>query len=122
MPVLVLGLGCCQHPAPMGVDGRVTHVVVFYLKQPGDEAARRKFIESAHALSSIPGVLDVHVGTTLPSTRPVVDASFDVAVVMHFADEASLRNYAVHPDHVRVVNELIKPLVDHYRVYDLRDR
>jgi hypothetical protein len=115
-------LSSCQHAANVAQPPTITHIVIFYLKTPGDAAARQKFIDGTHSLASIPGLLDIHVGTSLPSTRPVVDSSFDVAISMTFADEASLANYVHHPDHERLVKELIGPYVDHYRVYDFRNK
>lgn len=63
----------------------------------------------------------VRVGSVLPDTRPTVDSSFDVALMMTFTDEAALRAYATHPQHVKIVNEVIKPLVARYVAYDFID-
>ena len=49
--------------------GTVTHVVICYLKQPGDPAARQKLIDASKEFRQIPGVQDVRVGKVLPSTR-----------------------------------------------------
>src|SRR5688572_22888091 len=67
--------------------GSVEHVVLFWLKTPGDEAGRQRIIEESHKLREIPGVVKLAVGHAMPSTRPVVDSSFDVGLVITFKDE-----------------------------------
>ena len=63
-------------------------------------------------------MVDVRSGPPLPSTRPVVDASYDVGVLMTFTDEQALRDYASHPTHVKLVEEVLKPNADRYKVFD----
>ena len=113
--VLVLcGFSCTsQKPA-------VSHVVLFWLKEPGDQAAIDRIIETSNSFKAIPGVKRVMAGRPLPSTRPVVDSSFDVALVMEFADEAALHAYEVHPDHQRAVREVLRPLAGKIVVYDVQ--
>jgi hypothetical protein len=108
----------CGQSARETRGGSITHVVVVWLKTPGDEAGRRRLIDNARSLQAIPGVSHVHTGRVVPSTRPVVDSSYDVALVMTMKDAATLKAYATHPVHVRFVEEHVKPLVERYRVYD----
>ena len=98
----------------------VTHIVLVWLKTPGDEAARRRVIERSASFDSIPGVVRVTSGTPLPSTRPVVDSSYDVAVVMTFASEAALRAYDAHPTHRRAAEEVLRPLARKILIYDFK--
>ena len=64
---------------------KVTHVELMWFKVPGDQAARAKVIEASRTFTTIPGVVSVTSGTALPSTRPIVDSSYDVALVITFA-------------------------------------
>jgi hypothetical protein len=123
---LVLFGGCAAKdqvagkPAIVRVEpGRVTHVVVCWLKTPGDEAGRDRLIAASRTFGEIPGVLAVTAGRAVPSTRPVVDGSFDVAVVIVFRDRASLVNYQTHPLHLRALEQTLKPLVARQIVYDV---
>jgi hypothetical protein len=59
------------------------------------------------------------VGTPLASERPVVDDSFDVGLVMRFANAADLAVYEKHPVHVKAVNEILKPAAKKLLVYDV---
>jgi hypothetical protein len=96
----------------------VMHIVVCWLKNPGDTAARKQLIDESKAFASIPGVVSVSTGPVMPSTRPAVDSSFDVAVVMKFKDQASLEAYGKHPQHLAAIERTLKPLVTKHIVYD----
>ena len=97
----------------------VTHVVLCWLKTPGDEAGRQRIIETTETLKSIPGVVSVTAGRAMPSTRPVVDSSFDVGIVITFTDESALRAYDQHPTHKQAVETVLRPLVARLLVYDI---
>jgi len=114
--VLAAAATSCRTPraAPAGVE----HVVVVWLRQPGDAAARQRIIEASKAFEAIPGVLAVRVGTALPSDRPVVDDSFDVALVVSLRDRDALATYLEHPLHKAAVEEVLRPLVARFVVYD----
>lgn len=107
-------------PATTRPAATVAHVVLVWLKQPGDAAARRAILDAGEALKTIPGVVDVRAGPALPSTRPVVDSSYDVGVLVTFTDEQALRAYSTHPTHLKVLEEVLKPNADHYKVYDFK--
>jgi hypothetical protein len=96
--------------------------VLCWLKTPGDEAGRQKIIETSKRFESIPGVVSVTSGRVLPSTRPVVDSSYDVGILITFTDEAALRAYDGHPTHRKAVDEVLKPLVGKFVVYDFTSR
>ena len=122
--IMFLVLGGCQsqHPSPSSEkpQAAVTHVVLCWLKTPGDAAARQKIIETSKTFESIPGVVSVTCGGALPSTRPIVDSSYDVAILITFTDEAALRAYDGHPTHKKAVNEVLLPLVGKFLVYDFK--
>jgi hypothetical protein len=75
-------------------------------------------IDASNQLRTIPGVLDIRAGAVLPSTRPVVDSTYDVGVVVTFRDAEAMQGYLTHPTHLKVLNEVLKPNADHYRVFD----
>ena len=118
--VLCTTTGCASLRASRG--GQVEHVVVVWLKEPGNATQRRQLIERSKTFTQIPGVLRVTAGTVLPTTRPTVDSSFDVAVVFTFASEQALREYEQHPIHKRAVQELLAPLSSKVAIYDFRVR
>jgi hypothetical protein len=102
-------------------SGTVAHVVVCWLKQPGDEAARQAMIDRSREFATLPGVVRVTAGRAIPSDRPTVDSSYDVAVLITFRDRAALQAYDVHPIHRKAVAEVLKPLAAKVVLYDLED-
>jgi len=101
----------------------MVHIVVCWLKQPGDEQARQKLIQASRDFQGeIPGLVCVSAGRVAPSTRPAVDSFYDVAIVMMFVDEAALIDYGKSPQHQQAVRDVLRPLVDHYVVYDFVDK
>ena len=115
-------LAACRSAPPARPAAPIQHVVLVWLKEPGDAEARRALIEAGRGLASIPEVLDVRVGEPLASERDVVDDSFDVGMVMSFATPAGLDAYDAHPDHVRAVREVLEPLAARVVVYDILAR
>lgn len=72
-----------------GKPGSVEHVVVVWLKDPGNPTARRRIIDASQVLRSISGVMSLKAGTMIPSQRPVVDSSFDIALSVTFIPHES---------------------------------
>jgi len=120
--VIVLSLGACASAERAGrvapPAGTVSHVVICYLKTPGDAAARQKLIDASREFALIPGVLGVEVGKVLPSTRPIVVSDYDVALIITTRDVAALNTYLVHSLHQKAVKEILQPLTSKIVVYD----
>ncbi len=95
--------------------------MVLWLKEHGNSRARQQVIETARSFRSIPGVVRVAAGRVVPSRRTIVDSSFDVALVVTFRDEQSMRSYLDHPHHQEAVKNVLNPLVDKIIVYDFLD-
>lgn len=131
MRLLPLLLTCflaaaCSRPEPAAPapappargKAAVQHIVLCWLKTPGDPMARAQLIGTSLGFLDLPGVIDVTAGPPLPSDRPEVDDTFDVAIVMTFRDEAALRAYEVHPAHKAAVRSVLRPLVERVVIYD----
>ncbi len=119
--------GCARCPENLANSPReratVEHVVVCWLKNPGDPSAIAALIETSQSFQRLPGVVSIDVGPVLisdQSDRPGVDSSFDLAVVMRFTDEGAYRAYLENPLHERAVVEKLKPLTRRVAVYDFR--
>ena len=118
--VLLAG-GCQTTPHDRVGDGvAVEHVIICWLKEPGDTTARGRIIEASKRLAAIPGAVRVSTGPVLSgrSARPQEDRSFDVGVVMTFRDRAALRDYQLHPLHQQAVRDVLVPLVREFKAYD----
>ncbi|HUT40911.1 MAG TPA: Dabb family protein [Gammaproteobacteria bacterium] len=105
---------------PLQADGGIEHIVILWLNEPGNAQHRARILEESKVLAGIPGVLALQSGHVLASERAIVDSSFDVGLILSLEDQAALDSYLVHPLHVRLVNETLKPLVRRIQVYDLR--
>jgi len=99
-------------------DEPVYHVVLIWLKTYRNEMRINKIINASKELKNIPGVLEVSTGKVLRSARVIVDDTFDVSVIIKFASKEYLKDYLVHPIHVKIANEVIKPLANKILIYD----
>lgn len=87
----------------------VKHVILWTLKEEFSDAEKadiKKGIkEGLEGLEGqIPGMIDIKV-----NTEPLASSNCDVMLDSSFEDEASLKGYAVHPNHVAVANEKVRP-------------
>lgn len=87
----------------------VKHVILWTLKDELTDAEKadiKKGIkEGLEGLKGqIPGMIDIRV-----NTEPLASSNCDVMLASSFEDEASLKGYAVHPKHVAVANEKVRP-------------
>jgi hypothetical protein len=122
LPALILCtvLSSCSTPSHFDSQNPpVTHVVVCWLNHPTDEGAKAKLIEASQSFRQIPGVLDVRVGKMIPSQRPQVDSTFDLAVVIAFTNVEAMRAYEKNPIHLKAVENALKPHVKKFIVYDI---
>lgn len=87
----------------------VKHVILWQLKdelQGGEKATVKQGIkeglEGLHGV--VPGLVEIKVYTEgLPSSNA------DVMLDSTFTDEEALKGYAVHPEHVKVADEKVRP-------------
>jgi len=112
----VSGCATAQKPA---LPGKIYHIGLVWLKEPGNSEQRQMIVAAAHAFArEIPEVKFLSVGQTLPSQSPYVNDSFDVCVVMQFADKAAMERYNQHPVHQKAAHEAFLPLSKKILFYD----
>ncbi|MBE5922229.1 MAG: Dabb family protein [Lachnospiraceae bacterium] len=87
----------------------VKHVILWQLKDElsADEkknicAGIKEGLENL--FGKIPGLLDIRV-----NINPLASSNADVMLDSSFVDEASLKGYAVHPEHVKVADNHVRP-------------
>ena len=97
---------------------KITHVVMVWLKNPGNEQQRAEFIKASEQLNDLPGIVNRHVGVVLPSERDIVYDSFYVSVTVTLESKAALQAYLNNPKHKKILKEKIKPLTNRVVVYD----
>jgi len=97
---------------------KITHVVMVWLKEPGNEKQRAAFVKASEELNDLPGIVSRHVGVVQASDRAIVDDTFDVAVTVTMKSKAALDAYLNNPKHKKILKEKIKPLTNRVVAYD----
>lgn len=87
----------------------VKHIILWQLKDELSEEDKIKVKADIKAgleglKGKIPGLLDIKV-----VTEGLASSNADVMLDSSFEDEASLKGYAVHPDHVAVADGSVRP-------------
>ena len=118
--ITLLALVGCSSIEPAH-DHALHHVVLCWLKEPGNARPRHQIIEVSKSFRKIPGVLEVRVGQVVPSDREIVDDSFDVAILVIVPDRKRLAEDLDHPVHQKAKSEILLPLVDRIVVYDFKE-
>ncbi|MCC6233900.1 MAG: Dabb family protein [Verrucomicrobiales bacterium] len=95
-----------------------SHVVIFWTDPAQPNAAAELLAGMDEYLRTIPGALHFHIGKMVPSHRPVVDQSYQVALNLVFPDKAAQDAYQVHPRHVEFVEKVFKKVCQKAVVYD----
>jgi hypothetical protein len=118
MLVVVAWSGCGDRGNPAGKEGAVHHVVVCWLKRPGNAEDRQRLMAAAEGFRGLPGLQSLTGGAVLPSARPLVESGYDVLLIMTFKNEEALRAYEAHPLHQQAVRDVLQPLTQKVIVYD----
>jgi hypothetical protein len=95
-----------------------SHVVIFWTDPARPNAVEELLAGCDQYLKGIPGVLHYHAGRMVPSHRPVVDQSYQVALNVIFADQQAQDAYQVHPQHVEFLEKVFKRVCRKVLVYD----
>jgi hypothetical protein len=77
----------------------IVHSVYFWLERDLTAERGAAFVAALKGLAAIPTIRSFQCGTPIPSDRPVVDRTYDWAVVEVFDDQAGLAAYQIHPIH-----------------------
>ena len=107
--------------AEPGHDTTVVHVVLVWLKEPGNPEHRQQIVNATREFESIPGVIDVRVGEVVPSDGSIVDDSFDVGLYLTFSSVDAMKAYLADDRHQQALREVFRPLSERYIVYDFKD-
>jgi len=121
LPLLVLS-SCISIEIGTPPEQKVVHhVVLCWLKEPGNAEHRQQIVEATESFREIPGVLAARAGQVMPSDRSIVDDSFDVGILVLVPDEKRLTEYLEHPIHQKAKEDVLLPLVEKIVVYDFQE-
>jgi hypothetical protein len=99
-------------------SGQVTHVMLFWLKRPGNVDDQNFLRRALRTLRRARGVNDMRVGRPLPVDRPSVEQSFDLGVVITFRDREALEKFERDQQRKQAIDAVLGPLVRRYTVYN----
>ncbi len=92
----------------------IKHIVMWKFKDEVAEADKLEMKRQLEALKGVvPSLIDIEVGMDVVGS----DASKDMVLYSEFAALDDLKAYAIHPEHLKVV-EFVKPLVCERAVVD----
>jgi Stress responsive A/B Barrel Domain len=114
--VLSIASPCAQAVAAR--SGQVTHVMLFWLKRPGNIDDQNFLLRALRRLRRARGVNDVRVGRPLAVDRPGLEQSFDLGVVMTFRDREALEKFERDQRRGQAIDAMLRPLVRQYTVYN----
>jgi hypothetical protein len=95
-----------------------SHIVIFWTDPANPKAAEELLAGANQYLKDIPGILHLHVGKMVPSPRPVVDQTYQVALNLVFASKQAQDDYQIHPRHVDFVEKVFKRTCKKVVIYD----
>ena len=99
--------------------GQIEHAVYVWLKRPGNAKDRAALSAATEELRKSTGLIrSFEVGRAVLSRRPVVDDSFDLAILMRFENRRALAAFENHPAHRRAKKEVLQPLARKVLIYD----
>ena len=118
--ILLCSFGCIT-VQQVENERAIQHVVLCWLKEPGNAEHRNQIIEISKTFRKIPGVLEVRVGRVIKSDRAIVDDSFDVGILVVVPDAKRLQEYLNHPIHQNAKRDILLPLGEKVLVYDFQE-
>lgn len=99
--------------------GEIEHAVFVWLQRPGNAADRAALVRATKDLQQSTGLIrSVRYGRPVPSDRPVVDDSYDLALFLRFPDRQALADFETHPAHQKAKKDLLHPLARKVLIYD----
>lgn len=96
------------------------HSVYFWFKAEADPVRVAEFERGLRSLASIQQVEHAYFGKPeLTPTRPVIDASYQWALIVHFENLAAHDAYQEHPLHLEFLEQFAATW-ERVQVYDVR--
>lgn len=112
-------LSGCVTASKQATAGKLYHVGLVWLKEPGNAEHRQSIVAAAHSFArEIPEVEFLSVGQSMPNGSQLVDDSFDICFVMRLEDKTALDRYGKHAVHQKAAQEMFLPLSRKIMFYD----
>ena len=106
-----------SHAEAQSQNAGFIHVVYFWLKEGTTSAQRTEMVKQLKSLRELKVVRKLSIGGPANTPRPVVDNSYDIALIVEFRDRAAQDSYLVSQKHLDVV-AAIDGYIQKMQVYD----
>ena len=83
----------------------LVHTVYFWLKKGYTAEQRDAFLKGVETLKNVPSAEAVYIGAPAATFRPVVDRTYDVALIVMLKDLAAHDAYQADPVHRAFVEQ-----------------
>ena len=95
----------------------IEHVVLLKLKEGVTTDQTQELLDGLNKLKEVlPGMLDVSGGyNNSPEGK---SSGFTYGFIVRFSDAAARDEYVPHPEHQKLAQELVRPIVDDVLVFD----
>lgn len=84
------------------------HIVLFRFVE---DVSAEQVAAVSEALATLPGVIPELRRYAVGADLALVEGNWHYGVVAEFDDEAGWRRYRDHPEHLRIIAEVIRPIV-----------
>ncbi len=111
--VLICALGACQssgevkvnaaEPEEQALENPFIHSVYIWFKDDVTEEQRAQMYADTEKLRDIEVVRALYTGVPAATDRPIVERSYDYAIIVHFEDLAGHDTYQKHPTHLKLL-------------------
>ena len=107
--ILLLIIVGCQSQTPSNestqavLENPFVHSVYFWFKEDMTEEKKQQFYANTEKLREIEVVKALYTGKPANTTRPIVERSYDFAVIVHFENLAAHDVYQQHPIHLALL-------------------
>src|SRR5438270_4914361 len=115
---LILSIAPPGAEAAAARSGQVTHVMLFWLKRPGNVDDQNYLLRALRTLRRVRGVSDMRVGRPLLVDRPGLEESFDLGVVLIFRDREALEKFQRDQQPEKAIDAMLRSLVRRYSIYN----
>ena len=109
---------CDSKPSLDQGEHHLVHTAYFWFEESVTEAQKEAFKASSEELKSIPEVIALYTGKPADTDRPIVERSYDYAVVVLLKDLAAHDAYQQHPIHQKLLADY-SPLWQKVMVTDI---
>lgn len=96
----------------------VKHIIIWNLKEEYNTDEIKKGIKNGleELLGAVPGLTEIKV-----ETNPLASSNGDVLLYSVFENEEALKGYAIHPEHVKVADTLVRPYTKSRACFDYEE-